>query len=97
MKDEYGDIVTCFNHLLAVPESQYRRDILHQRLSSYLCLVTERFSLSVAMIFFKRVRRPHGCLPAHAGSPKGKRLEPFDSREEEETNHHLLPAPGLIL
>lgn len=25
-----------------------------------------------------RVHRPHGCLPTHAGSPEGKRMNFFD-------------------
>lgn len=31
---------------------------------------------------FLRVRRPYGCLPTHAGSPEGERMELFDRREE---------------
>lgn len=46
---------------------------------------------------FLRVRRPYACLPPHAGSPEGERMELFDRKEEGETNHHLLPVPGLIL
>lgn len=31
---------------------------------------------------FWRVRRPYGCLPTHAGSPEGERMELFDKGEE---------------
>lgn len=46
---------------------------------------------------FLRVHHPYACLPPHAGSPEGERMELFDRKEEGETNHHLLPVPVLIL
>ncbi len=40
---------------------------------------------------FLRVRCPYGCLPTHAGSPEGERMELFDRREEGEVGVTLQP------